>query len=82
MAKAVLRVHVILREHSEQEIRAMLLECNMHQNFAINRLLSQQGFFLFLIKMLRFIPIFRVFDRNYTDISSREIKLNNMERKE
>ncbi|XP_013594841.1 PREDICTED: flocculation protein FLO11-like [Brassica oleracea var. oleracea] len=42
MAKAVQRLQEIFREHSEQEIRAALLECNMNQNFAIDRLLSQQ----------------------------------------
>uniref|UniRef100_M4E8B4 CUE domain-containing protein n=1 Tax=Brassica campestris TaxID=3711 RepID=M4E8B4_BRACM len=42
MAKAVQSLQEIFREHSEQEIRAALLECNMNQNFAIDRLLSQQ----------------------------------------
>lgn len=48
MAKAVQSLQEIFREHSEQEIRAALLECNMNQNFAIDRLLSQQGFFFLL----------------------------------
>ncbi|KAF8118573.1 hypothetical protein N665_0004s0054 [Sinapis alba] len=42
LAAAVQRLQEILREHSEQEIRATLLECNMNQYFAVNRLLSQQ----------------------------------------
>ncbi|XP_056863980.1 uncharacterized protein LOC130511139 [Raphanus sativus] len=42
MEKAVQRVQAILREHSEQEIRETLLQCNLNHNVAIDRLLSQQ----------------------------------------
>ncbi|KAG2261867.1 hypothetical protein Bca52824_068946 [Brassica carinata] len=42
IAKAVQRMQEIFSEHSEQEISAMLLECNMNQHFAVHRLLSKQ----------------------------------------
>ncbi|KAG2329539.1 hypothetical protein Bca4012_020909 [Brassica carinata] len=42
MAATVQRLQEIFKDHSEQGIRAALLECNMKQHFAIDRLLSQQ----------------------------------------